>query len=85
MPQACHHLTLVKRPLTPELPTVPTQCAPVGPGRPGFETSGVGDAVDTFDCDQGIVINNVNDPVLADSQPVIVASMEGFGQVRVLS
>ena len=54
------------------------------PRPTGFEMSGVGDTVDALDRDH-VIINDVHDPVLADSQPVIVGAVEGFRRVRVLS
>lgn len=44
----------------------------------------VSDTVDALDCDQ-VILNDVHDPVLADSQPVIVTAVECFGWVRVLN
>jgi hypothetical protein len=42
------------------------------------------DTVDAFDRDQ-IILHDVYDSVLAGPQPVIVAAVEGFRRVRVLS
>ena len=44
----------------------------------------VSDTVDAFDRDQ-IILHDVYDSVLADPQSVIVAAVEGFRRVRVLS
>ena len=42
------------------------------------------DTINAFNCDQ-VIINDVHHPVLADPQPVIAATVEGFRQVWVLS
>lgn len=42
------------------------------------------DTVDAFDRDQ-IILHDAHDSVLAGPQPVMVAAVEGFRRVRVLS
>src|SRR6266571_1503846 len=41
------------------------------------------DAVDALDCDQ-VAVDHIDHPVAADPQPVIVATVESLGRVRVV-